>query len=204
MARRTRLAILMLIAWYLPACPSVRAENGDVDLLMVLAADASRSVDDAKCKLQREGYAAALGDARVVQAMTAGPNRRIAVAFVEWSSEWEQTVVVDWTVIAGEQDARAVSVRILEADRSHRGRTSISAAIDFSMKVLARSPFQATRRVIDVSGDGTNNGGRDVALARDEAVAQGVTINGVVILSDTPLTTSPAHTHPPGGPHGVL
>jgi hypothetical protein len=79
------------------------------------------------------------------------------------------------------------------------GRTSISAAIDYSMAHLARSPFQASRRVIDVSGDGTNNSGRPVTQARDEAIAAGVTINGLVILSEVPLPTNPQHTHPPGG-----
>jgi Protein of unknown function (DUF1194) len=176
-----------------------RADEGQVDLLLVLAADVSRSVDDPKFKLQREGYAAAISDPRVVRAMTGGANRRIALVFVEWASEWEQKIVVDWTVIASEGDAQAVSARVLEAERSYRGRTSISAAIDFSMKLLARSPFQATRRVIDVSGDGTNNSGRDITTSRDEAVAEGVTINGLVILSDVPLATNPSHTHPPGG-----
>jgi hypothetical protein len=107
--------------------------------------------------------------------------------------------VVDWTVIASQHDAQQVSGRVLAAARSYWGRTSISAAIDFSMLVLGRSPYTSSRRVIDVSGDGTNNSGRDVTVARDAAIAQGVTINGLVILSDVPLSTNPSHTHPPGG-----
>jgi hypothetical protein len=79
------------------------------------------------------------------------------------------------------------------------GRTSISAAIDLSVILLARSPFQSQRRVIDVSGDGTNNSGRPVTVARDAAVGQGITINGLVILSPVPLLTNPKHTHPDGG-----
>jgi hypothetical protein len=181
------------------AATSARADEGEVDLLLVLAADVSRSVDDAKFELQREGYAAAIADPRVVRAMTGGATGRIAIVFIEWASEWEQKVVVDWTVVAGERDARALSDRMRAAERSYRGRTSISAAIEFSMVQLARSPFLASRRVIDVSGDGTNNSGRDVATVRDEAVAQGVTINGLVILSEVPLATNPTHTHPPGG-----
>ncbi len=181
------------------ASPVARADEGEVDVLLVLAADVSRSVDDKKFKLQREGYAAAIVDPRVVRAMTGGPKGRIAVVFVEWASDWEQRVVIDWTVIAGEQDARQVSGRMLEAPRSYWGRTSISAAIDFSMQVLSRSPFASGRRVIDISGDGTNNSGREVTSARDAAIAQGVTINGLVILSEVPLATNPSHTHPPGG-----
>jgi hypothetical protein len=108
-------------------------------------------------------------------------------------------VVVDWAVIGGEGDAREVSQRILGAPRSYWGRTSISSAIEFGMGLLGRSPFQSDRRVIDVSGDGTNNSGNDVLAARDAALAKGVTINGLVILSEEPLPTNPTHTHPPGG-----
>ena len=201
MLKRTTTLLAALVAAALVVCAglSARADEGMVDLLLVLAADVSRSVDDAKFKLQREGYAAALVDPRVVRAMTGGPKGRIALVFVEWASEWEQKVVIDWTVVAGARDAEAVSSRVREAERSYRGRTSISTAIDFSMALLARSPFQADRRVIDISGDGTNNSGRDVVAARDEAIAKGVTINGLVILSEVPLATNPSHTHPPGG-----
>jgi Protein of unknown function (DUF1194) len=178
---------------------SARADEGQVDLLLVLAADVSRSVDEKEFKLQREGFAAAMVDPRVLRAMTGGPTGRIAVIFVEWASEFEQRVVVDWAVIAGERDAEDVSQRMLAAPRSYWGRTSISAAIEFSMAALGRSPFQSDRHVIDISGDGTNNSGIDVAAARDAAIARGVTINGLVILSDEPLPTNPTHTHPPGG-----
>lgn len=179
--------------------PAARADEGQVDLLLVLAADVSRSVDDKEFKLQREGFAAAVVDPRVVHAMTMGPTGRIAVVFVEWASEFEQRVVVDWTVVAGEGGAKALAARIQGAPRSFWGRTSISAAIEFSMGLLARSPFQSERKVIDISGDGTNNSGPDVTAARDAAIAKNVTINGLVILSPEPLPTNPTHTHPPGG-----
>ena len=176
-----------------------RADDERVDLLLVLAADISRSVDERKFRLQREGYAAAIVDPRVVRAMTGGATGRIAVCFMEWASEGEQSVVIDWTLVGSEGEAQAVSKRIREAPRAFLGRTSISAAIDYSMGMLARSPFVGPRRVIDVSGDGTNNSGRPVTAARDAAIAQGVTINGLVILSEVPLPTNPMHTHPPGG-----
>lgn len=174
------------------------ADEESVDLLLVLAADVSRSVDDREFKLQREGYAAAIVDPRVVRAMTGGKHGRVALAFVEWSGDYEQSVVVDWVVIAGENDAQKVARRFRGAPRSFWGSTSISAAIDYSMALLARSPFQAPRHVINVSGDGTSNSGRDVTRARDEAIAKGVTINGLVILSGNPLIAD-AHTNPPGG-----
>jgi hypothetical protein len=194
----TAIAFALAAAASLVARPAL-AEEGTVDLLLVLAADVSRSVDEKKFKLQRDGYAAAIADPRVVRAMTAGPAGRIALCFIEWASNGEQTVVIEWTAVAGDGDAKSISARVREAPRSFMGRTSISAAIDYSMAHLARSPFQAPRRVIDVSGDGTNNSGRPVTQARDEAIAAGVTINGLVILSEVPLPTNPQHTHPPGG-----
>ncbi len=194
----TAIAFALAAVASLVARPAL-AEEGTVDLLLVLAADVSRSVDEKKFKLQRDGYAAAIADPRVVRAMTAGPAGRIALCFIEWASNGEQTVVIDWTAVAGDGDAKGISARGREAPRSFMGRTSISAAIDYSMAHLARSPFQAPRRVIDVSGDGTNNSGRPVTQARDESIAAGVTINGLVILSEVPLPTNPQHTHPPGG-----
>jgi hypothetical protein len=170
-----------------------------VDLLLVLAADISRSVDDRKFRLQREGYAAAIADPRVVRAMAGGPMGRIAICFMEWAGDTDQAVVMDWTSVGNADEATAVARRIKDAPRAFMGRTSISAAIDHSLALMARSPFQSDRRVIDVSGDGTNNSGRPVTEARDGAVAQGVTINGLVILSEIPLATNPMHTHPPGG-----
>jgi hypothetical protein len=170
-----------------------------VDLLLVLAADISRSVDDRKFRLQRDGYAAAITDPRVVRAMAGGPMGRIAICFMEWAGDTDQVVVMDWTSVATADEAAVVAKRIKDAPRAFMGRTSISGAIDHSLGLLARSPFQSERRVIDVSGDGTNNSGRPVTEARDGAIAQGVTINGLVILSEIPLATNPMHTHPPGG-----
>jgi uncharacterized protein DUF1194 len=190
---------LFMLAGAGPLSRQALADDEQVDLLLVLAADISRSVDEKKFKLQRDGYAAAMVDARVVRAMTAGPTGRIALCFLEWASDGEQIVVIDWMSVGSEADAQAVSKRIREAPRAFMGRTSISAAIDYSLGVLARSPFAGTRRIIDVSGDGTNNSGRPVTAARDAAIAQGVTINGLVILSEVPLPTNPLHTHPPGG-----
>ena len=188
--------LLMAVSW---AGPPARAQEEDVDLLLVLAADISRSVDERKFRLQRGGYANAISDPRVVQAMMAGPKGRIAIMFVEWSGDGDQTVVLDWTMIASAEDAQRAADQVRTASRAFMGRTSISGAIDFAMAQLRRSPHSAPRRVIDVSGDGTNNSGRDVGMARDEAVAQGVVINGLVILSEVPLAFNPMHTHPPGG-----
>jgi hypothetical protein len=175
------------------------AQTEPVDLLLVLAADVSRSVDSQKFQLQREGYAAALADPRVIDAIQSGRRGRIGVLFLEWSGFGNQKVVIDWTVVDGPKAAQAFGDRLLESPRSFADRTSISGGIDAAVAQLARAPFEGQRRTIDVSGDGTNNAGRDVGLARDEALALGISINGLVILSETPLPWNPEHTNPPGG-----
>ncbi len=189
--------LLVLIAVLAAVPPAHAAEP--VDLLLVLAADVSRSVDSDKFKLQREGYAAAISDRRVVEAITAGRNHRIAVMFVEWSGFGNQKVVIDWTAIDGPKAAQEFGDHLLESPRSFADRTSISGGIDFAVAQFARAPFSAERQTIDVSGDGTNNAGRDVNLARDEALALGIAINGLVILSERPMPWNPEHTNPPGG-----
>ena len=170
-----------------------------VDLLLVLAADVSRSVDHVKFKLQREGYAAAIADRQVLEAISSGMHQRIALCFVEWSGSSSQKVLIEWTVIGDAAAARQFGDRLLEAPRAFADRTSISGGLEFAMAQLDRAPFQATRRTIDVSGDGTNNSGRDVALVRDQVVEKGVTINGLVILSERAIPWNPEHTNPPGG-----
>jgi hypothetical protein len=191
---RILLAVLALVA----APLSARAAEA-VDLLLVLAADVSRSVDHAKFQLQRDGYAAAINDPRVMNAIMSGANRRIALCYIEWSGAGAQKVVIEWTLIDGPEAARKFSDTLVEAPRAFADRTSISGAIDFSMETLARAPFEAPRRTIDISGDGTHNSGRGLLAAREDALALGVTINGLVILSETPLPWNPEHTNPPGG-----
>jgi hypothetical protein len=176
--------------------PAVRADE-PVDLILVLAADVSRSVDAAKFQLQRDGYARAFSDPRVLRAITSGLHGRIAVSFVEWSGPVSQKLVIDWTVIKDSETAQGFGDRLIEAPRSFADSTSISAGIDFAMSQFGRAPYQSGRRTIDVSGDGDNNSGRDVRRARDEAVAEGVTVNGLVILTDPALSSR--HTNPPGG-----
>jgi uncharacterized protein DUF1194 len=192
-------AWLLLILAGLTAFPGAVAAAEQVDLLLVLAADVSRSVDSGKFQLQREGYAAAVSDPHVLEAIKSGRTGRIALTYVEWSGLGSQRVVIDWTAISDAESGKSFGDRLLEAPRSFADRTSISGAIDFAMGQLAAAPYEAARRTIDVSGDGTNNSGREVTQARDDATAQGITINGLVILSETPLAWNPDHTNPPGG-----
>jgi hypothetical protein len=190
------LAIAMFAAWL---AISEGASAQATDLLLVLAADVSRSIDEGEFTLQRKGYAAAVTDPRVLAAVRSGITGTIAICFVEWSGAGEQNVVADWTVIHDEEDAGGVAAAILAAPRSFIGRTSISGAIDYAMERFAAAQPRAGRRIIDISGDGTNNSGRPVTDARDEALAQGVTINGLAIVNDKPNPGYAFHTQPPGG-----
>ncbi|MGD9614012.1 MAG: DUF1194 domain-containing protein [Alphaproteobacteria bacterium] len=174
-----------------------RAET--VDLLLVLAADVSRSIDDDEFNLQRKGYAAAITDPQVLRAITGGRHNAIAVTFVEWSGAAEQTVVIDWTVVRDEEGAAAIAATMRSAPRSSVGRTAIGSAIDFGVQRLQEAPARAERRVIDVSGDGTSNSGRSLTEARDEAVATGITINGLAIANNRSTPGYAFHTQPPGG-----
>jgi hypothetical protein len=188
----------LLLASLLLGVPFAGAAE-EVDLMLVLSVDVSRSIDHPKFLLQRDGYAAAVTDPHVIDAIKSGAHGKIALSFVEWSGFGAQKVVIDWTVIDGLASARKFGDQIVEAPRSFADRTSISGAIDFAASMFPKSPFEAVRRTIDVSGDGTNNAGRDVQLARSEAVAKGIAINGLVILSDRSVPWNAEHTNPPGG-----
>jgi len=190
--------VAALIALALLSAPAALAAE-PVDLLLVLSSDVSRSVDHPKFLLQREGYAAAVSNTQVLDAIKSGPHGKIALCFVEWSGYGAQKLVIDWAVIDGAGSARKFGDQLVELPRSFADRTSISGGIDFAAAQLERSPYEAPRRTIDVSGDGTNNAGREVRLARDEAVAKGIVINGLVILSERQMPWNAEHTNPPGG-----
>jgi hypothetical protein len=191
--------LTLALAAALLLAPTAAAAAEPVDLLLVLSSDVSRSVDHPKFLLQREGYAAAISDPHVIDAIKSGPHQRIALCFVEWSGFGAQKLVIDWSLIDGPGAARKFGDQLLELPRSFADRTSISGGIEFAAAQLDQAPYQASRRAIDVSGDGTNNAGRDVKLARDEAIAKGIVINGLVILSDRPVPWNAEHTNPPGG-----
>jgi hypothetical protein len=193
---KTTAAIIMLLA-SLAGIGVARAET--VDLLLVLAADVSRSIDDGEFNLQRKGYAAAMTDPRVLRAIAGGRNHAIAITFIEWSGAADQSVVVDWTVVRDEEAAGGIAATMLAAPRSFLGRTSISAAIDYSLERIAGAPINTDKRIIDISGDGTNNSGRPVTEARDQAIASGVTINGLAIINTQANPGYAFHTQPPGG-----
>ena len=157
-----------------------------VDVLLVLAVDVSRSIDEDEARLQREGYRNAVSDPRVVEVVRRGMIGAIGLAYVEWAGFEYQRLVLPWTRIGTQAQADAWASALSEAPRASLSWTSISGAIDFSRRTLDEAPFEGTRRVIDVSADGVNNSGRPAEIARDEAVAQGIVINGLPIINDRP------------------
>lgn len=154
-----------------------------VDLELVFAADGSGSIDDDELRLQREGYAAALSNPKVLEAIAGGRHGRIAVAYVEWGAPASQHTIVDWTVIAGPDDAHSFGQALRAAPRAAWGYNSISEAIAYSAALIRSNGIDGDRRVIDVSGDGPQIGGRPLDLIRDSVVAEGVTINALVVAN---------------------
>ncbi len=166
---------------------SVLPAPGPVDMLLCLAADVSESVTTDEYRLQKQGHASAIKDPQVIAAIQQGIHGRIAAIYVEWAKQDQQFVGVDWHVIDGESSAgdfaRKISASPMPPWIAARVRnTSTSEAVRFCVRQFNAAPVKSTRRVIDISSDGTSNIGADISLVRDEAVGQGVVINALAIV----------------------
>ncbi|MBI4182463.1 MAG: DUF1194 domain-containing protein [Proteobacteria bacterium] len=179
-------ALLAALALAALAPAPARATDIKVDLELVLAVDVSGSIDAEEGRLQRDGYIQAIANPRVVKAIQSGFHRRIALTYIEWAGFAFQQTVVGWRLIEDEASAHAFASALVEAPIGSERRTSISGAIDYAVKLFDNNGFEGTRRVIDISGDGMNNAGRMVTDARDEALAKGLTINGLPIVNGRP------------------
>jgi len=184
--RRRIAAIACLTASILPFLPSTAMAAEAVDLELILAVDVSGSIDRTEAELQREGYQRALMNPEVIDAIKSGPLRKIALSYVEWAGMGHYKIVVDWQIVDGMESARTFVERLNAMPVENAHRTSLSDAITFSARHLTTNAFEGTRSIVDISGDGANNYGRLVTEARDEAVSQGVIINGLPILTETP------------------
>jgi Protein of unknown function (DUF1194) len=173
-----------------PGSKSQQADTKDsvpsVDVELVIAVDISYSMDLDELAVQREGYAQAIVSKDFLQAMKAGPNRKVAVTYFEWSASSDQKIIIPWRVIDGPESADAVANEIMKAPVRRGSRTSISGAINFAMPLFEDNPYRGLRRVIDISGDGPNNNGVPVAGAREAALEKGITINGLPIMVKEP------------------
>lgn len=159
------------------------AEDLPVDVELVLAVDISWSMNEDEQAIQRQGYVAAWRSQEVLDAVRDGLNGRVAVTYVEWAGDFTQNVVIPWTLIDSRDSADRFATLLATAEPDRQRRTSISAAIDFSARLFDGNGFAGNRRVIDVSGDGANNQGRPVVAARDAAVAAGIVINGLPLMT---------------------
>jgi hypothetical protein len=193
-----RFASALLLACSI--CTSALAQTA-VDLQLVLAVDASGSVDQRRFELQQRGYVAAFRDPRVLRAIQSGATQAIAVTMVQWTGPALQIQVLPWTLINDVATAHAFATAIAATPRQlFSGGTSISGVIDYAMPLMLEAQFKGTRRVIDISGDGSNNRGRPAANARDDAVRTGIVINGLPILALEPGLGRYFSDHVIGGP----
>ncbi|MET0905336.1 MAG: DUF1194 domain-containing protein, partial [Tardiphaga sp.] len=154
-----------------------------VDVELVLAVDVSYSMDMDELAIQREGYAQAIVSKEFLAALKSGPNGKIAVTYFEWAAASDQKVIIPWRVIDGPESADAVAAEIMKTPIRRASRTSISGAINFAMPLFDENRLHGIRRVIDISGDGPNNNGSPVTVARDAAVEKGIIINGLPIMA---------------------
>jgi hypothetical protein len=174
------------LAWGLLPLLADEAAADEVDLVLVLAVDVSRSMDPDEQELQRNGFIEAFRSPLVHDAIGRGMLGRISVTYMEWSGEEDQRVVVPWTVLDGAATAQAFADQLARVPPGRIFQTSISSAIDFSVRLIGTSGVDPLRRVIDISGDGPNSSGRLVTAARNEAIAKGITINGLPIMLKRP------------------
>jgi hypothetical protein len=158
----------------------------EVDLALVIAVDISYSMDPDEQELQREGFAEAFRSSLIHDAIRNGVLGRIAVTYMEWAGAYDQRVVLPWTVLDNAETILAFADRIATIPLRRAQRTSVSGAIDAAARQFENNGLETAREVIDVSGDGANNQGRPVTYARDEAVAKGITINGLPIMLKQP------------------
>lgn len=202
-------ALILLVIAAVPAtaqtpAPASPAQT-DVSVALVLAVDTSGSVSMGRFELQKQGYAAAFRNPRIVNAIRSLDTQSIAVTMFQWTGQFLHVVVVDWAEIKDAASANAFADSIAAAPRRLLGGgTSISGAIDYARVLLGQSAYKGTRSIIDISGDGSNNSGRRVTAARDEAVAGGAVINGLPILSVEPGLDRYYYDNVIGGPDAFM
>ena len=175
-------SVLALLLWGSP----VPAAQQQVDLKLVLATDVSGSIDSDEFRIEREGTAEAFTDPDVIKAIESGSLGRIAVAMFDFSSPEYDKIVIDWKIIHDRASAVAFAEMVRDTPRTPGRRTSVSSALELGSLLIESSEndIMATRKVIDVSGDGPNNDGNPMTEAHDKTIAQGITVNGLPVMDD--------------------
>jgi hypothetical protein len=168
------------------ATRSAQKQSPSVDIELILAVDVSYSMDMDELAIQREGYAQAIVSREFLQALKSLPNGKISVTYFEWAASSDQKIIIPWRLIDGPETADAVADEIMKTPIRRASRTSISGAINFALPLFDEDPYRGLRRVIDISGDGPNNNGGPVTIARDAALEKGIIINGLPIMVKEP------------------
>jgi hypothetical protein len=202
---RFRGAWPLLVAILFCALPTsagrAQSDTTRVDLALVLAVDISHSVDWWEYRMQREGLAYAIRQPEVLNAIRSGPHGRIAVTVVQWSGSTSQAIAIPWTVLSRAEDTQRLSMQVSRMLRIYGGlATHIGEMIHFGTRLLAETPFESSRKVIDISGDGHDNITKQPGFRRDEAVAAGITVNGLAIENEEKDLRSYYRTFVIGGP----
>ena len=174
----------------LPRLADQRPGAIPVDVELVIAVDVSYSMDPDEQVLQRDGNVQALTSREFMQALHEGANGKIAVTYFEWAGEFDQKIIMPWRLIEGPDSAAAVAAEIAAATYRRASRPSISGGLKFGKPLFDHSRYRGLRRVIDVSGDGTNNAGALIVPTRDDVLAAGITINGLPIMLKRPTPGS--------------
>ena len=178
--------LLSLFALLFLALPAAAQDRKEVDMALAMAIDISGSIDPDEARLQRQGYVEAFNDPTIIKAILGGNHGRIAVAYYEWSDSYVQKLLIDWTLLDSEAAIRDFSARLANAPISIARRTSISGAIRYAISLFGRAPYDTERKVLDISGDGSNNDGGLVTDLRHDALKERIVINGLPIMNDRP------------------
>lgn len=201
--QRRRLSAMLIAMLVLLAPPFAATATETVDLEIVIAADVSSSIDEREAALQRQGFAAALRSPEVIRAIQSGATGKIAVAYIDWSSEPWNRLIVDWRIIEDQASADAFAAALLAAPRSYGQGTAIGGALRMATQMIESNDLDGLRRVIDISGDGPNNRG-SLASAREATLARGITVNGLPILTDYPGLDAFFERNVIGGPGAFM
>ena len=178
--------LALLLAFILAGTPAQAQDGTPVSLELVLLADATGSIDDEEIRFQRQGYATAITDPAVVDAIIHSGYGNIAVIYVEWADMFSQDIVVDWALIDSQASAEAFAEALMPPPRRAYGRNAIGSALLKGKELIEENTFEGLRRVIDFSADSANNwNGPSIPDARQQVLAAGISINGLAVLCRT-------------------
>ena len=175
----TRALAPLALALALAAPARARDQGIAVDAELVFGVDISYSMNRDEQELQRNGYVQALQSQEFLNALKSNALGKVAIAYIQWASYGDQNTVLDWTLVSSPESAKAAAEKLAAAPYRRARRTSISGGVDAAVKMFEGNGFKGARQVIDISGDGPNNDGRPVTEARADAIAKGISVNGL-------------------------